>query len=253
MTPDRSDIAVALEGATNFRDLGGLPTASGHTVRRARVYRSDHLGRLSDTDHSRLRTLNVTHCVDLRGQAEREATPDHFPGIAMEHLGIEPTVFRRLRDFQLKGMAPSRTDAVALMCETYSDFVRLQGPTFGRLLARIAAHDGALVFHCTAGKDRTGMAAALLLEALGVHRDDIMADYLLTNVLYRRDHRLTEQLSEEVLNVLWQVQADFIHTAWRCIDSEFGGVENYLGTQLGLDAARRERLRERLLENRRPD
>jgi protein-tyrosine phosphatase len=244
---DRTNIAVALEGATNFRDLGGLPTTCGHVVRRARVFRSDHLGRLSDADHDRLRALGVTHCVDLRGHAERTATPDHFPGIVMEHLGIEPTVFRRLREFQTRGAAPDRSDAVALMRETYRDFVRLQGPTFGRLLARIAGHRDALVFHCTAGKDRTGMAAALLLESLGVHRDDIMEDYLLTNALYRRDHRLTEALSQEVLDVLWQVQADFIHTAWRSIDQEFGGVERYLETQVGLEGARREQLREQLL------
>lgn len=247
MIPDRSNIAIALKGASNFRDLGGLPAGYGQTVRRARVYRSDHLGRLSEADHTLLRALNVTHCVDLRGHAERTATPDHLPGIVMEHLGIEPTVLSRLRELQLMGSVPNRDEAVALMCETYSDFVRLQGSVFGKLLARIASHNEALVFHCTAGKDRTGMAAALLLETLGVHRDDIMQDYLLTNALYQRDQRLIEKLPTEILDVLWQVQSEFMHTAWRCIDKDFGGVGPYLERQAGLDKRGQEKLRDQLL------
>jgi len=247
---DRADTAIPLAGASNFRDLGGLPSGQGKSVRRGRVFRSDHLGRLDGADHARLHALRVTHCVDLRGHSEREATPDHLPGVVMEHLGIEPTVLRRMRAMQAGGAQPGRAEAVALMCDTYREFVRHQGPVFGRLLTRIAHHDAALVFHCTAGKDRTGMAAALLLEALGVHRDDVMADYLLTNRLYRRDHQLVESAPQAVLDVVWQVQAEFLHTAWQCIDEEFGGFDRYLEGAVGLGAAQRERLREGLLTDR---
>ncbi len=247
MKPDRSDIAVALEGASNFRDVGGLATSHGPHVQRARVYRSDHLARLSAADHRRLLALRVTRCVDLRGHLEREVTPYHLPGAEQEHLAIEPTVLVRLREMKARGQQPNHAEAVELMRETYRAFVRQQGLVFGRLLTRIGDHDEALVFHCTAGKDRTGMAAALLLEILGVHRDDVMEDYLLTNLLYRRDHHLVEEAPAEVLDVLWKVQPDFLHAAWRCIDEEFGGLENYLRGPVNMSPEGVHRLREKLL------
>lgn len=91
------------------------------------------------------------------------------------------------------------------------------------------------------------MAAALLLELLGVHRDEVVEDYLLTNQLYKRDHWLVEEAPAEVLDVLWRVQADILHTAWRCIDDEFSGFQNYLRGPVGLGSPEVERLREKLL------
>ncbi|MBX3611085.1 MAG: tyrosine-protein phosphatase [Hydrogenophaga sp.] len=247
MTTACTELAVSLEGASNFRDLGGHAGHDGLTVRRGLVYRSDHLGRLSSADLQRLTDLDVTHCVDLRGEAERRALPNRLPGVLVEHLGIEPTVLRRVRDRMASAHGLGRAEAVELMCETYRDFVRLHGAVFGQVLTRIAEQRAALVFHCTAGKDRTGMTAALLLGALGVHRDDVMADYLLTNRLYRRDARVEEPAPPEVLEVLWQVQPAFLHTAWRCIDEEFGGIDAYLAGPMGLSPALRQRLRDRLL------
>ena len=247
MKSDRSNIVVALDGASNFRDLGGLATSHGSHVLRAQVYRSDHLARLSPTDHQRLLALRVTRCVDLRGHLEREVTPYQLPGAEQEHLAIEPTVLVRLRELRARGQQPSRAEALDIMRDTYLAFVRQQGPVFGRLLTRIGTHEEAMVFHCTAGKDRTGMAAALLLELLGVHRDDVMEDYLLTNQLYKRDHRLVEDAPADVLDVLWKVQADFLHAAWRCIDDEFGGLQNYLRGPVGLSSAGVQRLHDKLL------
>jgi protein-tyrosine phosphatase len=247
MKTDRSNVVVALDGASNFRDLGGLATSHGSHVLRAQVYRSDHLARLSAADHHRLLALRVTRCVDLRGHMEREVTPYQLPGAEQEHMAIEPTVLVRLRELRAKGLHPSRVEAMEIMRDTYRAFVRQHGPVFGRLLTRIADHDEALVFHCTAGKDRTGMAAALLLELLGAHRDDVMEDYLLTNQLYKRDHRLVEEAPAEVLDVLWKVQADFLHAAWRCIDDEFGGLQNYLRGPIGLSSAGVQRLHDKLL------
>lgn len=247
MKPDRSSIVVALDGASNFRDLGGLATSHGSPVLRAKVYRSDHLARLSAADHQRLHALRVTRSVDLRGHLEREVTPCHLPGVEQEHLAIEPTVLVRLRELRARGQHPDRMEAVDIMRDTYRAFVRQQGPVFGRLLTRIGAHDEAMVFHCTAGKDRTGMAAALLLELLGVHRDDVMDDYLLTNQLYKRDQRLVEEAPAEVLDVLWRVQADFLHAAWRCMDDEFGGLQNYLCGPGGMSSAEVQCLHDKLL------
>jgi protein-tyrosine phosphatase len=248
MHPDHTDRAIPLDGATNFRDLGGLQGEGQQRLRRGQVYRSDHLARLSAPDHQRLHLLGVSHCVDLRGTAERAATPDHLPGVNIEHLGIEPTVAQALKRLQASGVVPGRAEAEALMHDAYRAFVRLHGPVFGRLLQRIAALETPLVFHCTAGKDRTGVAAALLLGVLGVHRDDVMQDYLLTNHFYRRDHRLLEDVPAAVLDVLWAVQPAFLATAWHCIDEEFGGLSRYLKGPAGMSEQQLQRLQTRLLE-----
>lgn len=246
---DRANQRVALKGASNFRDLGGLRGLDGARVRLRRVYRSDHLGRLEADDHAQLQALGIVHCVDLRGRAERLALPNRLPGISVEPLAIEPTVLRRVREHLDEGRTLSRAHTVELMCETYRDFVRHHGPTFGRLLARVAEGRTPLVFHCTAGKDRTGMGAALLLSALGVSRADIMDDYLLTNRLYQRDARVEDHAAPpEVLDVLWQVQAPFLEAAWQCIDRDFGGTEAYLSGPLGLDPPALQRLRQALLD-----
>ena len=104
------------------------------------------------------------------------------------------------------------------------------------------------MFHCTAGKDRTGFAAALILSALGASRDVVMKDYLLTNTHYQMPERTTVTLSQDVLNVLWRVQEGFLEAAFDAVDTEFGGVERYLKNQLGLDASRLQRLRELYLQ-----
>ena len=131
----------------------------------------------------------------------------------------------RLRELSARGQQPSRVESVQIMRDTYRAFVLQQGPVFGRLLTRIGSHDQAMVFHCIAGKDRTGIAVALLLELLGVHRDDVMKDYPLTNQLYKCEHRLVEEAPAEVLDVLGKLQADFLQAAWRCMDDEFGGLQ----------------------------
>jgi protein-tyrosine phosphatase len=98
------------------------------------------------------------------------------------------------------------------------------------------------VFHCTAGKDRTGFAAALLLEALGVPRDIILQDYLLTNDFYQIPTANPADLPPEVMNVLWRVQANFLDAAFEVVEADFGSVPRYLKEALGLDAQAQERL-----------
>jgi protein-tyrosine phosphatase len=105
-----------------------------------------------------------------------------------------------------------------------------------------------VVFHCTAGKDRTGFAAALLLGALGVERDAVMADYLLTNQLYRRSPLVEAHGPAHVVDVLWQVQPAFLQAAFDAIDSDAGDLARYLEGPMGLGPNELERLRERLLE-----
>ena len=239
--------SVFLQGASNFRDLGGYALADGRRVRRGRVFRSDHLADLTANDLQRIEDLALRHSIDFRGAAECAERPYRIAGLTRVELTIEPTVVRRLRERMTAGHVPSVDETVAMMCETYHDFVHEHGATFGRFLRHLLSHRTPVVFHCTAGKDRTGFAAALLLSALGVERDTIMQDYLLTNQLYRRSHTLEGSGPAHVMEVIWQVQPVFLQTAFDAIERDFGGMAAYLAGPVGLAAHDVEQLRALLL------
>ncbi len=241
--------SALLQGASNFRDVGGYLTADGRRVRRGHVFRSDHLAGLTDADVARLQALGVGHSLDFRGEAECQATPYDIAGVRRVALTIEPTVIARMQALVAQGIVPSTEETVELMRETYRDFVNHNAGTYGRFLKHLLEHPTPQVFHCTAGKDRTGFAAALLLSALGVDRPTIEQDYLLTNQLYRRDARLEGKGHPHVMQVLWQVQPEFLHAAFEVIDAQHGGMQDYLHGAIGLSPQELAELQRMLLES----
>ena len=243
--PTRS---LPLTGATNFRDLGGYIGHRGQQVKWRRIFRSDHLAALTPQDQALLADLGVARAVDFRGQAESAAYAYALPGVAYHPLAIEPTVIQRALDLQRTGRQLTAQDAVGLMQETYLGFVHDNAPRFAELFRLLLASDAPTVFHCTAGKDRTGFAAALILLALGVPRDVVMHDYLLTNALYQRPPGMGSHAPEEVLRVLWRVQEEFLDAALHMVDNDFGGVQPYLVDVLGVDAAAQKELAGRYLQ-----
>ncbi len=237
----------ALQGASNFRDLGGYLAADGRRVRSGRVFRSDHLAGLTPDDLATLRALALTHSIDLRGAEEAAAVPYRIAGVTQLALAIEPTVVQRLRTLLALRQIPSTEETVELMCDTYRNFVHAHGPTFARLLRQLLAHPTPQVFHCTAGKDRTGFAAALLLSVLGVPRQTIMQDYLLTNRLYRRVASVEGAAPAHVLAVVWQVQPVFLQSAFDAIDQDYGGMAGYMTTAMDMQVDELAQLRQTLL------
>jgi protein-tyrosine phosphatase len=238
-----------LQGASNFRDVGGYRNADGRCVRRGQVFRSDHLAGLTPEDLARLASLGIGHSLDFRGAAEYSATPYAIPGVQRLALTIEPTVIARMQALVVQGIVPTTEETVALMCETYRDFVNHNAGTFGRFLKHLLEQPTPQVFHCTAGKDRTGFAAALLLSALGVDRATIEHDYLLTNQLYKRDNRLEGSGHPHVMKVLWQVQPEFLHAAFDAVDAQHGGMQDYLQGAIGLSPQELAELKQMLLED----
>ena len=238
-----------LQGASNFRDLGGYRNTEGRRVRRGQVFRSDHLAGLTPEDHRQLQALGVRHSLDFRGMAEFTLTPYAIPGVQRLALPIEPTVIARMQALVAQGVVPTTEETVDLMRETYRDFVNRNADTFGRFLKHLLEQPNPQVFHCTAGKDRTGFAAALLLSALGVDRATIEHDYLLTNQLYKRDARLEGQGHPHVMKVLWQVQPEFLQAAFDAVDAQHGGMRNYLHGAIGLSPQETQALQELLLED----
>ncbi len=242
-------ISPLLQGASNFRDLGGYATPDGLRVRRGRVFRSDHLAGLNAADVAHLQALGVSHSLDFRGVAEFTTTPYDIPGVQRVALTIEPTVIARMQALVAQGIVPTTEETVELMRETYRDFVNHNAGTYGRFLKHLLEQPTPQVFHCTAGKDRTGFAAALLLSALGVDRSTIEHDYLLTNQLYRRDPSLEGKGHPHVMKVLWQVQPEFLHAAFEAVDAQHGGMNDYLYGAIGLNAQEVAELKRMLLED----
>ena len=206
--------SLNLAGATNFRDLGGYRTTDGRTTRWRRLFRSDHLGGLTPQDRSRLAELGVTRSFDFRGVEERAITPYELPGLQQHSLAIEPSVVQNLQLMSDAGRALDAGAAVEVMQDTYRAFVTDYSPRFAQLLAHLLQEDSPVVFQCTAGKDRTGFAAALILSALQVPHDTIVEDFLLTNELFKRQPGAARHdLPEQVTQVLWGVQRPFLDAA----------------------------------------
>ncbi len=241
--------SLNLAGATNFRDLGGYTGLDGRMLRWRKLFRSDHLAALTPQDLTTLSGLAVTRAFDFRGVAERAAVPYDLPGVLSHSLAIEPTVLMRMKERLELGQPLTAQDTVRLMQETYRAFVHDNSPRFAELFVHLLESDEPLVFHCTAGKDRTGFAAALILQALGVPRAVVMQDYLLTNELFQMPHSAPGPAPKEVLDVLWSVQADFLEAALEVVDVDYGGMPAYLEKTLGLGPRQREQLCRLYLEN----
>lgn len=242
--------SIALSGASNFRDLGGYTGHEGRPLQWRRLFRADHLAALSTQDLQVLAQLGIARTADFRGAHERGALPYALPGVVTHTLGIEPTVIQRALQLQSTGQYITPAQAVGLMQETYRSFINDNAARFAELFELLLESDAPIVFHCTAGKDRTGFAAALILLALGVPRPVVMQDYLLTNGLYRRPGGVASPAPQEVLDVLWGVQESFLEVALHGVEVEHGGIDNYLERVLHINAPARARLAQLYLQKR---
>ena len=238
-----------LAGASNFRDLGGYPARNGSRIRWRQIFRSNHLGHLTDSDIEVVRGLGVRSAFDFRGSVERAEALCGLAEITVHSLPIEPTVVATLRAIRAAGTTISSAEAQEVMRDSYRNYVRHSTPSFRALFAHLLEDRAPLVIHCTAGKDRTGFACALILHALGVPDDLIAQDYLLTNRLYRRDPSASGDLPDDVRQVLGSVEASFLAAAFDAIDADYGNLENYFRDGLGLMPGERARLEARYLES----
>jgi protein-tyrosine phosphatase len=237
-----------LAGASNFRDLGGYPTRDGRRVRWRQIFRSNHLGHLTEADIEVLRGLGLRSAFDFRGTEERVGTLCGVAEIAVHSLPIEPSVVAALRALREGGTSLSSRDALEVMRDSYRNYVRQNTSNYRVLFSHLLGDSAPLVIHCTAGKDRTGFACALILHALGVADDVIAEDYLLTNRFYRRDPNASSDLPEEVRQALSSVEASFLAAAFDTIREGYGDLENYFREGLGLGADQRAELRARYLD-----
>ncbi len=253
---------IPLQGAENFRDLGGYATRDGRTVRFGLLFRSDDLSGLTDDDLETLGHLHLRTIFNLRSDREGGARAYRLPGASpprVVHLpvDVEPLFPGLLRRLILRGdVGPFEFSRRHI--EANVAYVLDFRDEFGALL-RTLAEPGTLpaLVHCTKGKDRTGFAAALVLFALGVPRDTVFEDYLLTNRYTAASRRRTVRLvrlaslfrvGEEEIRPLVEARPEYLQAALETIDEHYGSVEAYLREGLGLGDARLERLRAAVLE-----
>jgi protein-tyrosine phosphatase len=239
---------INFRNAPNFRDLGGYAASNGLIVRRGKLFRSDHLGALTAEEFSSIQTSGALRVCDLRGVAERTTAPCALQHATVHSLPIEPTIVQKLNELVAAGHKLSPSDVVALMQETYRGFVRGNTHRFAELFSHLLESKEPTVFHCTAGKDRTGFAAALILRSLGVPAEDVMRDYLLTNERLKPEPASRHGLAPDVVTVLWRVQPEFLDAAFKAVAEDYGSLEAYFREGLGLRESQRERLKELYLE-----
>ena len=241
---------VPLQGGSNFRDLGGYLTTDGRTVRRGAVYRSAHLGTLTDEDRAALGKLGVRTIVDLRGVNEAAETPHLVDGVGCSIVGahIEPGVGERIRGAVADGSA-NPFIMMQFLTDHYRDYPRRCAPGFRTLFATLSDDTHRpLVFHCTAGKDRTGFASALLLSLLGVPWETVMEDYLRTNDLWTGHIGRYPELDIDTRAAIVEARTPYLEAAFEVVRADFGHPEAFAERALGLDAKALERLRADLLE-----
>lgn len=239
------------EGIRNFRDLGGHRTADGHVVKRGLLYRSGSIHALTPGDRDTLAKLGLRALFDFRDRNERARGPvdwrEGAPPIFSQDYDLDPKATAAMLS------APDLTadKAEAAMTALYPALLRQLNGQYRRMFGELLAGHAPLGFYCSAGKDRTGIAAALLLTALGVPRETIVEDYLLSNQhaelppaerMDETSRAYLERIDPAVLRKLLGVERAYIEVVFAQMDAHRGGTAGYLEDELGLTPAAIERL-----------
>ncbi|WP_155287060.1 tyrosine-protein phosphatase [Lacticaseibacillus zhaodongensis] len=236
----------------NFRDMGGYPGAGMHTIKKHKLIRSGKLDELSDRDVHFLSDYGVRFDVDFRSADEKKAAPDRVPhGASYYSFPVFPTdetQVSKTREEEFKQFAADPRGGYKNMLQTYADMVlqddaqKAYRQFFDLLLSN--PDDGqALLFHCSAGKDRTGMGAVYLMSALGVNMATIKQDYIAANdyiqeplrqILSSVQKQGANANLEQSITDLWTVKEDYLDSALTTIDHNYGSMRNYLHEALNL-------------------
>ncbi|MFF0448862.1 tyrosine-protein phosphatase [Streptomyces sp. NPDC004609] len=254
-----------LTGVRNFRDVGGLPTVDGRTVRHGRLFRSGHLAHATESDASFLAGLGLHTIFDFRNAADmRLEGPDvALPGVRNLNLPLSDPAdgaefWKMVRRGDLGQLRSILADGKAAdrMSASYRVIITQRTGEHSRILHALAEDSVPALMHCAAGKDRAGLSIAVSLLAVGVEREAIEADYLKSNdphrrYLVRREDNSPAGMSPEVMELLsplFDARREYLHSAFDAIEATWGTTERYLTDGLRVGPETRERLRARLLD-----
>jgi len=256
---------MPLASVKNFRDMGGYTASDGRSIRRGKLFRSGHLSEMTEECAIKLLSKDIGTVIDFRSDSEKKRHPVRWPAawtpdyksfsIGGNAAAWIQEMYDRLRetDFPAEELREQLLEAFRTIPIVNKAGLR----AFFDCL--VDNHKGnAVLFHCTAGKDRTGIAGALLMNALGIDHDQIMEDFLLTNTavdLPARSIEVAEWLSaksgrtiqpKDVLPMVG-VEAEFMRNCYNVIEETSGTIENYLQQEMGLTPQRRDKLKDRFL------
>lgn len=249
------------QGIHNLRDYGGYAAGGGARVRSGVLFRSGQHMEASDSDLALIDALDIRTIIDLRGRSEREGFPcRRHPSFAAQVIAFDGETTSSPPHEGGGGqvvMTPQKARERMLAVYTRMPVNPAMIAMFTRYFKALDENEGGSLVHCFAGKDRTGIAAALLLHVLGVHHDDLVSEFLLTNdaptreILERQSLPRMEAhygtIEPEALHNLMGVLPEYIDTYIAEVIRDHGSLDTYLATQLGVDEARKQRLRARLV------
>ncbi|WGS54011.1 tyrosine-protein phosphatase [Paraburkholderia sp. D15] len=232
-TQTSSDHYLPLEKVQNTRDLGGITTPEGSQIKPHRLYRSGNPSSASQTDIAKLQSLKLDTILDFRAESEKQPQESQFGKTF--NWQADPVLAGNLAPSAIIPLLKRSTPAQMhdFMVDLYRQFPTQYQPQFRHFL-QLAEQNQTFLYHCTAGKDRTGFATVLLLSALGVDRATVIDNYLESNRYNAAGNaQATAQLQKigvnpEVLQPLLAVDPDYIGAAIQIIDQQYGGMQHYL-------------------------
>ncbi|MDG1987441.1 MAG: tyrosine-protein phosphatase [Halieaceae bacterium] len=253
----QSERRLSFDKSKNFRDCGGYPTKQRSEVKWGSIFRSGQLSKLDNQDIKVIESLNLDLIFDFRREDEQEMEPSRLPKNNMPRvvrLPINPGSSIAFYE-QLDNLVEEGADAVSkFMIEINRDFVKSHSHAFSKMFEEIlSVKDARFLFHCSAGKDRTGFAAALILHFLGVSMDVIEYDYMLSKRYFQVIEEVKnlqrkygiEHLSQRALYPMLDVRHEYIRAAIERATEEFGNLDEYLAIALGLTATDKSEFRRR--------
>lgn len=226
---------LPMEGGYNFRDLGGIRTTDNRYVKWGKFFRTDDLTHLTDFDLSYLGSIPITSIVDFRTVEEIQAAPDRLPSSVKNtfELNVNPGSLST-ESIEKNSSSIDFTDFMIDMSKSFvTDTVIIN--QYKKLFSVLQDEGNTpLIFHCSAGKDRTGIGAALILFALGVDEDTVIKDYLLSNV-YLGDKYQDMKDKYPHLEPLFTVKSEYMQASIDTMKEKYGSIDNYLTKILNVD------------------
>lgn len=232
---------IVLDGTSNTRELGGYKTKDGRSLKWGVLYRSDKLSELTDADQEYLLQLGIKRVIDFRSSEEKQNEPDQLPStLKYIEMPIEADgAIRPKVEAILKG--DLNEDVGAILVETNKEFISDFSGVYKGFIESLIENQEPTLFHCTAGKDRAGFAAALVLLAVGVPEKIVIEDYMKTNkyteetiqdYINKINLYSLGSVDAEILRPLLGVEERFIRAALDEIKQKYGSVENFIRDEL---------------------
>lgn len=245
---------IAIKKVHNFRVVGHIKNVDGRTLKDGQLYRSAHLHKLKRKSFDELENLGIKEIIDLRNSKEIAQKPDHLPnGIIYKNYSAfedEGDQLDQAKKLVLKGKV-NGSDADKRMLDFYKDYVTENPETIKKIITEILDSDHPVLYHCTAGKDRTGIITALILTILKFDKETIYNDYLLSNQYRNRLvqkrlglannlHFLYPKMDIKVLEKLSWVEKDYLDAAFNEINTKYGSTDAYIQQVLGISENKRQ-------------